>query len=534
MDKALKMGKDSATGSFQLFISTVASTVILAVSAIFVGMFIEDVEYGLYVVALIPMTTFLLFQDWGVGAALTKYCARYRTDGKEKNLSKIIVAGLTFEVVTGLILTIFSFLVAGFVASVVSDRPEATLLIIISSIGIFFASIYRACNAIFVGFERMDLMGVSLICQAIVVCALSPLLVYSGYGGLGAMLGYTFSQVISGIVSAILLYLFVFRKLKYYRLTRFELSETIKVLLRYGIPLAIAVLLTGALIQFYSFMMANYCDLAIVGHYKITTNFAVLITFFTIPISTVLFPIFSKLDPRKDENLLKSIYSSAIKYSTFFSLPATIALMILANPLISTIYGDKWFHSPFFLSLYLIQYLFVLFGGIGSSILLQGLGETKLLLKLHVLTLSIGIPLAFLLIPPFEIVGLILTGLFSPLPSMFIGLYLIWKRFGAKPDFSSSAKILLASAISGSITYIFLNFFVAAPWIMFTTGTLLFLFVYLVSSPLIGAISQIDVNNLRVMFSGLGLISKVLEILIKLIEKQLEFKSKFLSSKKQN
>ena len=85
----MKMGKDSATGSFQLFIAKIISTIVLAVSTIIIGTFISDVDYGLYVVALIPVTTFLLFQDWGVGAALTKYSAYYRTNREENNLRKI-------------------------------------------------------------------------------------------------------------------------------------------------------------------------------------------------------------------------------------------------------------------------------------------------------------------------------------------------------------------------------------------------------------------------------------------------------------
>jgi hypothetical protein len=63
MEKALKMGKVSATGSFQLFIGKALSTMIMAIGAIIVGIFILEAEYGLYTIALIPATTMLLFQD---------------------------------------------------------------------------------------------------------------------------------------------------------------------------------------------------------------------------------------------------------------------------------------------------------------------------------------------------------------------------------------------------------------------------------------------------------------------------------------
>jgi O-antigen/teichoic acid export membrane protein len=119
MDEALKMGKDSAKGSFQLFVARIVSTLILAVTAISVGILIEEADYGLYVIALVPIATFLLFQDWGMGAALTKYCAFHRANKDETNLRKTIIAGLTFGSAIGLALTLLSLLMAGFVASVV-------------------------------------------------------------------------------------------------------------------------------------------------------------------------------------------------------------------------------------------------------------------------------------------------------------------------------------------------------------------------------------------------------------------------------
>ena len=78
MDKATEMGKTSAFGSLQLFFGTSISTVIRAVGAIVLGLFISPGDYGLYAVALIPTTTLALFQDWGIGSALIRYFAKYR------------------------------------------------------------------------------------------------------------------------------------------------------------------------------------------------------------------------------------------------------------------------------------------------------------------------------------------------------------------------------------------------------------------------------------------------------------------------
>ena len=50
-----------------------------------------------------------------------------------------------------------------------------------------------------------------------------------------------------------------------------------------------------------------YEDLSLIGNYKVSTNFAILLAFFTVPINTVLFPAFSKLDPKKELALVKTV-----------------------------------------------------------------------------------------------------------------------------------------------------------------------------------------------------------------------------------
>jgi O-antigen/teichoic acid export membrane protein len=521
MDKALNMGKVSATGSFQLFIGKVLSTLILAAGAIIVGIFISDIDYGLYTIALIPASTFLLFQSWGVSSAMVKYCAHYRATDQKENLRRLIVAGLTFEVATGLALTVMSLLTANFIASSIFGQPDSAFLIALASLVILSTSLMAPAQSIFVGFERMDLNSFTMVCQAVTYFMI-PLLVFLGYGALGAVVGYTFSLLATGIIAITMLYFVIFRKLDPGKNSNSSLSQTLKPLLHYGFPIAVASILGGILLQFYSFMMGAFCDLALIGNYRIATNFAVLLTFFTIPISTVLFPAFSKLDAKKEPQLLKTVFTSSVKYTALLLVPATLALMVLSQPIISTIYAGKWPHAPSFLTLYVISNLFSIFGNLSLGSFLTGLGETKLLMELNILTLCIGIPFAFILIPALEIVGVILCILIAGVPSMFIGLHRIWKRYGVKADLSSSAKIFLASAIATIATYLFLTFFNAAAWLTLTGGVIIFLAISLIAAPLIGAINQTDINNLRAMFSGLGIISKLLEIPLTLMEKPLK------------
>jgi len=179
--------------------------------------------------------------------------------------------------------------------------------------------------------------------------------------------------------------------------------------------------------------MASYVSEVMIGNYKIATNFTVLLTFLTIPINNVLFPAFSKLDPQNEKSLIKTVFASSVKYTNLLLVPAVMAMVVLSTPLISTLYGNKWSYAPHFLVVSVIFYLLSLSGLRSMGSLLYAMGETKLLMKQSVLSLIIAIPVAFLLIPPLGIIGMIIGLPIAAFPSTFIGLYFIWKHYGLKP-----------------------------------------------------------------------------------------------------
>jgi O-antigen/teichoic acid export membrane protein len=178
MDKALQMGKTTATGSLQLFLGQIGSSLILAVGTIVMSLFILEGDYGLYVISLIPVATALLFQDWGVGSALIRSCAQCRASKDEGNLRRIIVVGLTFGGATGLALTLGTLLIANFLAFSVFGKPESAILMVFSSASVFSISVFTGVKNVFVGFERMGLFSLVMVLQAVVQVVVGPLLVY--------------------------------------------------------------------------------------------------------------------------------------------------------------------------------------------------------------------------------------------------------------------------------------------------------------------------------------------------------------------
>jgi len=519
MSKAIKVAKISARGGFHLFLGVALSSVISALGIIFLVRLLTPTQYGLYAIALMPPALIGLFRDWGINFAMIKHLAQYKSENRTADVKRVLASGLLFESVLGTVLSITCFFLASFLAINVFHRPELQPLIGIASITILAGALFTAAQSAFTGFERMELNSLTMITQSSFKSSLAPILVFFGYGTLGAVLGHTTAFLISGIIGISIIYIIFHKKLHGESNDKTHLTTTFKTMFRYGLPLSISTILAGLLVQFYNFMMAIYCTDFMIGNYQAAVRFTVLITFFTTPIATVLFPAFSKLNPEKEMETLRTIFQYSIKYASLLTIPATAAIMVLSTPLVFTLFGERYTHAPLFLTLYGISFLYTALGNLSLGNFLNGQGKTMVTMRLTLITLASGLPLSFLLIPRFGITGLIITILVSRVPSLAIGLWWVRKHFGVTVDWWSSTKILAASATAAIITQLTLSQLHTFEWVSLIVGGTIFLISYLIATPLTRAVNTDDIKNLRQMLSELGPLSHLFNLPLNLIEK---------------
>jgi O-antigen/teichoic acid export membrane protein len=536
MDKALEMGKSSATGSFHLLIGVAGSTVIMAIGTLVLAALLSPEGVGLYGMALIPASIINFFRDWGVNSALTQQIASLRAAGKQSEIHDVIVSGVVFEVISGAVLSLVCFAVAWPIALFLSPQDVGSLSVYISitSLSVFAGAILSAAGSIFVGFERMKFNSLTQILQAVVKTAFGPLLIVLGFGVLGAVYAATVSILAGAVVSILIVYFALFRSLHKCKVGKCDVKRTLKPMLKYGLPLTGSGIVIGVLPLFFTFMMAAYAGPWMMGNYYAGAYFSVLLTFVSLPIATALFPVFSKLNPEKEPGLVKTVFASSVKYTAVLLVPATMILITLATPLVNTLFpaqgimqslfvvnaAPKFPFAPLFLVLTSVVNLFVLIGNISLGTFQTGIGKTNQVMKQSVLSLAVGLPLAYILVgyfaslggPSFAVIGGIIGSLVASTPGMVWGLVWIWKKYRVKADFRVSAKIFAASAIASVVTYLFISVLSLAYLITLAAGFVVFLLVYLVAAPLVGAVNQMDIDNFRAMFSSLGVVSKVLNV----------------------
>jgi len=518
MSKATEMARVSAKGGFHLLWGLVLSTVISAVGTIVIARLLGPENMGLYAIALAAPNLISTFRDWGVTTAMIKYSAESNNANDVAKIKNVFVSGLAFEIIVGLALSILSFTLSGFLAGFYG-RPAIVQFIQVASLFILTGALVNTATAAFTGMEKMHLNSIMLIVQSIVKTFLIIALVALGLGTFGAVIGFSVGVLFAGAIGVLLMYT-MYRSLPKSTDSKLELMKTIKTMLKYGLPLSIGAILAGFLTQFYSTIMALFVlNNALIGNYSVALNFVVLITFFATPVTTMLFPAFSKLDAKKDKETLKNVFQYSVKYAALIVVPVTVMVMALAQPAIGTIFEDKYVQAPLYLALSSIIYLYSALGSLSTGNLINGQGHTKYNLKLTILTVGIGFPLSFILTYLFGIIGLIVATSVVGLPSLFLSLRYIKKNFGVSVDWVSSAKIILSSVAAGVLTYAVISQLPFSNPVQLVIGVIIFVIAFILLSVITQTLNKADLVSVREICNSMGPLRKPLIIIINLIEK---------------
>ncbi|RLG52203.1 MAG: hypothetical protein DRO00_05995 [Thermoproteota archaeon] len=508
MGELIEYAKVSAKGGIELSIGMAISTVISALGTIVVARLLSPEDYGLYTIAMVPATMIGLFRDWGVYSAITRYISFYRAKSQEEKIRPILKAGLGFAMLSGLLSALFTLATSDLIAGFVFKKPEVASLIKISAIWVFSMALFNMGWSTLIGFEKMGQNSVVMILRSLIKSTVSPLLVLLGYGALGAVLGYG----ISGFLTAIICVFFFMRA--YGEIgggSQDSMRSTLALLLGYGFPLAIGRIVSGFGNQFYRFLMSRSCSPEAIGNYGAATNFLIAMTLLTSPITTALFPAFSKIDGEKEVDNLRKAFRASVKYPSIFVVPAAMGIIVTSRPLVFTLFGEKYSQAPIFLSLVSVGQLFCAIGALSAATLLTSQGKTSEIMKANLISLLIGVPASVFLIPKFGIYGLIATTLLVTFLTVALLDYMIYNIYGFSVDFRSSGRIFLASVLMASVIYLFeLLFSELLPLIRILIEGVIGLLAYPVFVLLLKGVSAEDLEKLKVIFSRAGVVGRLI------------------------
>ncbi len=206
-----------------------------------------------------------------------------------------------------------------------------------------------------------------------------------------------------------------------------------------------------------------------------------------------------------------------MKYTAFITLPVTLGLIVVAGPMIDVIYPGRFSHAAGYLQLYLALFVFEGLGGLSLGNLIVAIGETRVILWSNVITFVVGVPLSLLLIPTFGISGLLISMIVAPKVSLLYQLWWVKKTLGFSVDWGSSARLYASALGAFAVAYPVSNMLGLSGWIDLFSGVAVYGLLYLVLSPLSGALTRDDIVDLSQIVDVAGPFARPLRLILSMI-----------------
>lgn len=490
----IEIAEESTRGSFFLALGSFLSTVISAVGVFIIAGLLGPELYGVYTLCFTVPTILLLLVNLGVNQGLTKFSASLLAKGQTGKLAKLIHNGIIFNSIIGLIFFLLCFIFSDPLATYVIARPEYGSYVRVTSFIILFQSIFNSANAIFTGFYKMEFNALSSIIAAIVKVVISPLLIIVGLGVFGAITGSVVSYMAAAIFGISIFFIKIYQSLNKAD-TSSHFFDNIRKLLKYGLPLYAATIIVGFYSQLQNVILAFFTSDLEVGFFKAALNFTTLISVVSISVGTSIFPAFARLENKFDT--LKAFFSICVKYTTLILLPVVLLIIFFSKEMVLLVYGAAYVSTASYLILLVLQFLLVGLGAFVFGSFFNGIGETKITLKIYLVNFAAFIPLAFLLTQPYGVYGLIISNLSAYFISTIYGAFVAKRRFDATPNWRNTAKIYLAS-FSSLAPLLFLNTFLSSNVLLkVILGASLFILLYLTLLPFLRIISRQELADLE-------------------------------------
>lgn len=515
MGKELELARTATSGAVHLIIGKILSRVVGVLGGLVLVRLLGPVEYGLLNVAVVAPGVFGLFSDFGVSAAMTKYLAEFKSSGKA-NIRSLWFSGLALRVSLSVGLTILCYVSAD-TFSMLIGKPYAASLIRAASLLILAWALYGLSEAIFLGLDATRAYAGLMLLHEFLKAVLPIVLVISGMGVFGALFGMTMAVLIAGFCGVLVSALIALRIGR-------SSSETLgytsnfKRILRYGGPLAVSSMIKNAIGQYYGLMIATYIGDYEIGNYNAAQKLVSPISYLALPIVSVMFPAFAKINPKREHVVLKKIFKYSVKYSSLLVLPTVVLMIVLARPLTVVLFGVEFENAWIYFALLASKSLSYGFGGAHLKRLLMAQGETTFIAKLEALSAAIGVGLGLVLIPSYGVLGLILILLAVSWPSYVLAVKKVYKSYGVVPPFRDVWKLYVSLAIM-ALAVIPLAVTPIDDVLKVVIGGVVGLIAFFVAIPITRAIKEGEIKALTNLMKPQPIIGKIAGKILRVMQR---------------
>ncbi len=431
MEKSLK--QRAITGAVWNFADRFGTSILLFAANMIFARLLTPTDFGQIGILMVFISLSLAITDSGFNAALIQ-----RKDITDRDLSTVLIWNVGLSLFLYGVIYFCSPYVANFYNEplLINTLRALALMLIMNALFAVPTTIYKK------HLEFKKLARINLLATFIGSCVGIAAAFYD-YG--------IWSLVIKYLATALLQVILSWANFKWRPKLIFD-KESFKGLFKFGSFIFITTLVNSAYINILNLLIGKAYSTATLGYFTQAKKLENLSrTTLSSVLNNVSFSLFSKLQDDRAKFRLGA--SKGMRMMAYFNVALMLLLIVIAEPLISILYSDKWIESvPYFQLLCLHGLIFSFYEY--NSQLLKSVGKSKkyFYIKLFQCLFTLTLVVCFIKQGIYYVIGAYLVGTYI---SYLVNGYVAGKTFGYGlwNQIKDIYKVLIASIISAVAAY---------------------------------------------------------------------------------
>lgn len=456
---------------------------------------LQPTQLGLYAIVIAFYTILGIFSTFSLGTALRKKLAEDRGD---KGRSKLVSSAFSVTLVFSLIIAAVGIGVSGFAATQIYHQPQIMGALMLASLLAVFWALFNVTISILVGIGRVKESAIVDVVYSVIQLVAAPLLVYMGYGLMGAVAGLGIGLVCGTLVGL----LYIIKDLKIEK-ESVDVA-TMKEIVGFSVPVFISALALQGAYNLGILLLGTFASAPVVGNYynayKLGSLFIIIINSMTF----VLLPAFSAASAKGAiKKKLEPLFNRTLYFSVVILAPIVAFVAAFSRPIIFLFFSKVYVLAPPYLA---VMSVGIVLGIIWNyaNVLFLGIGDTKSVVKYQISAAAIQVALLAVLTPLFGIAGM-MAALFVVSPILINLLYakVVKDKLSIRIDLGKSYMVALAGVALFGLLYgtaFALNF----RYLSIVAGIIVALVVYPPLVSKMGGLGRSDINSMRKVFETRG------------------------------
>lgn len=513
--RSLDLGKMTAEGATALLGGEIGSKLIGIIgSIVLIRLLVSPSIYAPIAAATTLPGLVMLGDITGVNSALARTLALKKREGDYESIWSSYWVALSIKFLTGALLSSVAFLFAQPIASLLGKQSVEGYLLVASGLPIVWTVQLNIKSTLISLGNARAYSWLQIVNEALLSFAPIPV-VLLGYGAIGALIAMVVANFAYLAIGVFVSATTVFANTKP-EARRITFVDTARKLVNFGLPLGLSNSVGSFLGQVTNLVVLRFVSLYVYGLYSVAQSANNLLSSISDPLSSMNFPIYSRIKGHQESEILQTVYRQMVRYSTMILLPFGLFFVVFARPFLTLFFGSAYSSGGIYLTLLALSWLYIGLGG--SSNLIASQGYSKYAGLIGILSSVLLAASAIATLPTLGILPYILVADLATMPGYVLLVRKSKSLLSVTPPYRYVAPLYAALSLSGLLSFGFLVLHLA-PLIEVAGGALLVAISFIVFSALLRGIRPVDAVRLEELLSRQKITTRLTRPLFQLLGK---------------